>query len=121
MRSYGIKIDLEKLSIDRKASTLNHVLNPNMQFNLGYIDGSILNVRNFKYMKGEFKGQKMKKVGFSFSLSILDNDSPSTSFSDYFKQNLETQVKMARNLTGSLKDLAGLWKISIELKRFIVT
>ncbi|WP_246433246.1 MULTISPECIES: hypothetical protein [Wolbachia] len=130
LRSYGIKIDLEKLSkeledfidyydqnkekfealIDRKASTLNHVLNPNMQFNLRYIDGSILNVRNFKYMKGEFKGQKMKKVGFSFSLSILDNDSPSTSFSDYFKQNLETQVKMARNLTGPLKDLAGPWK-----------
>ncbi|QUI60907.1 hypothetical protein JKF54_02695 [Wolbachia endosymbiont of Spodoptera picta] len=52
----------------------------------------------------------MKKVGFSFSLSILDNDSPSTSFSDYFKQNLETQVKMARNLTGPLKDLAGPWK-----------
>ncbi|WP_264704576.1 hypothetical protein [Wolbachia endosymbiont (group B) of Apotomis betuletana] len=130
LRRYGIKIDLEKLSkeledffdyydqnkekfealIDRKASTLNHVLNPNMQFNLRYIDGSILNVRNFKYMKGEFKVQKMKKVGFSFSLPILDNDSPSTSFSDYFKQNLETQVKMARNLTGPLKDLAGPWK-----------
>ncbi|WP_343289286.1 hypothetical protein [Wolbachia endosymbiont of Encarsia formosa] len=128
LRSFGIKIDLEKLSkeledfidyydqnkekfealIDRKASTLNHVLNPNMQFNLRYIDGSILNVRNFKYMKGEFKGQKMKKVGFS--LSILDNDSPSISFSDYFKQNLETQVKMARNLTVPLKDLAGPWK-----------
>ncbi|WP_241653950.1 hypothetical protein [Wolbachia endosymbiont of Nilaparvata lugens] len=124
LRSYGIKIDLEKLSkeledfidyydknkekfealIDRKASTLNHVLNPNMQFNLRYTNGSILNVRNFKCINGEFKAQKM------FSLSILDNDSPSTSFSDYFKQNLETQVKMARNLTGPLKDLAGTLK-----------
>ncbi|QJT94574.1 hypothetical protein HGO53_04850 [Wolbachia endosymbiont of Diaphorina citri] len=37
-------------------------------------------------------------------------DSPSTSLSDYFKQNLETQVKMARNLTGALKDLAEPWK-----------
>ncbi|WP_353277358.1 hypothetical protein [Wolbachia endosymbiont (group B) of Villa cingulata] len=130
LRGYGIKIDLEKLSkeledfidyydqnkekfealIDRKASTLNHVLNPNMQFNLRYIDGSRFNVRNFKYMDEEFKGQKMSKVGFSFSLLILDNGSPSTSFSDYFKQNLETQVKMARNLTGPLKDLAGPWK-----------
>ncbi|WP_341815513.1 MULTISPECIES: hypothetical protein [unclassified Wolbachia] len=124
LRGYGIKIDLEKLSkelrdfidyydknkeklevlIDRKASTLNHILNPNMQFNLRYINGSKFNIRNFKCMNGEFKGQKM------FSLSILDNDSPSTSFSDYFKQNLETQVKMARNLTGPLKDLAGPWK-----------
>lgn len=128
LRSYGIKIDLEKLSkeledfidcydknkekfkalIDKKASTLNHVLNPNMEFNLRYIDESRFNVRNFNYMKGEFKCQKMEKA--SFFIQIPDNDSPSTSFSDYFKQNLETQVKMARNLTGPLKDLAGLWK-----------
>ncbi len=132
LRSYGIKIDLEKLSkeledlidcydknkekfedlIDKKVESLNHILNPYMQFDLRYVDGSRLNVRNFKYMKGEFKGQKMKKVGFSFSLSILDNDSPSTSFSDYFKQNLETQVKMARNLTGNTKT-----KLSLVLRQ----
>ncbi|WP_353279657.1 hypothetical protein [Wolbachia endosymbiont (group B) of Xanthorhoe designata] len=125
LRGYGIKIDLEKLSkelrdfidyydknkeklevlIDRKASTLNHILNPNMQFNLRYINGSKFNIRNFKCMNGEFKGQKM------FSLSILDNDSPSTSFSDYFKQNLETQVKMARNLAGPWKNFDRIEKI----------
>lgn len=128
LRSYVIKIDLEKLSkeledlidcydknkekfkalIDRKASTLNHVFNPNMQFNLRYIDGSRSNVRNFKYMDEEFKGKKIKKV--SFSIQIPDNNFPSTNLNDYFKQNLENQVQMARNLTGALKDLAEPWK-----------
>ncbi|MGL9757806.1 MAG: hypothetical protein ACR5LA_02910 [Wolbachia sp.] len=129
LRSYGIKIDLEKLSkeledfidcydknkekfdalIDKKVNSLNHILNPNMQFDLRYIDGSRFNVRNFEYMNEEFKGQKMSKmIGFSFS--IPDNNFPSISLSDYFKQNLETQVGMARNLTGALKDLAEPWK-----------
>ncbi|MGY5877442.1 hypothetical protein [Wolbachia endosymbiont of Nasonia oneida] len=134
LRSYGIKIDLEKLSkeledfidyydqnkekfealMDRKASTLNHVLNPNMEFKLRYTNGSRFNVRNFKYMNGEFKVQK-KQV--SFFIKTPDNNSPSTSFSDYFKQNLETQVKMARNLTGPLKDLAEPWKIFDKIEK----
>ncbi|KLT21658.1 hypothetical protein wVul_1403 [Wolbachia endosymbiont of Armadillidium vulgare str. wVulC] len=78
LRIYGIKIDLEKLSkelkdfidyydqnkekfealIDKKANSLNHILNPNMQFDLKYI-GPGLNVRNFKCMNGEFKAQEL--------------------------------------------------------------
>ncbi len=78
MRNHGIEVDLEKLSkeledfidyydkskekfealIDRKASTLNHILDPNMQFDLRYINGSKFNIRNFKCMNGEFTYQE---------------------------------------------------------------
>lgn len=132
LRSYGIKIDLEKLSkeledlidcydknkkkfedlIDKKVESLNHILNPYMQFDLRYIDGSILNVRNFSHKDGEFKEEReivrwlrlcdTTKDDFYKSFIIILND--------YFKKNLETQVKMARNLTGPLKDLAEPWK-----------
>ncbi|MDM8335356.1 hypothetical protein [Wolbachia pipientis] len=76
MQSCGIKIDLSKLSkelskfidfcnknkekfealIDRKASSLNHILNPNMEFELRYIDGYKFHNKNFKCIDGEFKG-----------------------------------------------------------------
>ncbi|MCA7010195.1 hypothetical protein [Wolbachia endosymbiont of Tribolium confusum] len=139
LKSYGIKIDLEKLSkelgdfidcydknkkkfetlIDRKESTLNHVLNPKMQFRLEYIDGSKLHNRNFSYMDGEFKNQKkMANLSCLFSpMQAASYDSPGISLSDYFKQNLETQVKMARSLTGPLKDLAGPWKNFDRIER----
>ncbi|MFT4327406.1 MAG: hypothetical protein AB3P07_02090, partial [Wolbachia pipientis] len=127
LNSYGIEVDLEKLSkeledfivcydknkekfetlIDRKASSLNHILNPNMQFDLRYTDGSRFNVRNFKCMNGEFRAQK---VHFLSSLTPAYN-SPGVSLSDYFKQNLETQVGMARNLAELLKKLNRIDKI----------
>lgn len=127
LNSYGIEVDLEKLSkeledfivcydknkekfetlIDRKVSSLNHILNPNMQFDLRYTDGSRFNVRNFKCMNGEFRAQK---VHFLSSLTPAYN-SPGVSLSDYFKQNLETEVGMARNLAELLKKLNRIDKI----------
>ncbi|QJT94573.1 hypothetical protein HGO53_04845 [Wolbachia endosymbiont of Diaphorina citri] len=91
LRSFGIKIDLEKLSkeledfidcydknkekfealIDKKASSLNHVLNSNMQFNLRYIDGSRFHVGNFKFMNGEFKDQEKMVSGLFFLCKML--------------------------------------------------
>jgi|GEM_PF-5540552 len=119
LQSYGIKIDLGKLSkelsnfidcydknkekfealIDRKASSLNHMLNPNMEFTLRYIDDR-LRSRNFKCVDGEFKGQEVR-----FLFQTTSNNSSGTSLSDYFKQRLETQIGMARNLAGALKNL----------------
>ncbi len=120
LRSYGIKIDLGKLSkelgrfidyydknkekfealIDRKVSSLNHILNSNMKFEFRYIDGSEFHSRNFRCVDGEFKGQEVR-----FLFQIASNDSPDTNLSSYFKQRLETQVGIARNLAGALKSL----------------
>ncbi|KLT21659.1 hypothetical protein wVul_1404 [Wolbachia endosymbiont of Armadillidium vulgare str. wVulC] len=52
----------------------------------------------------------LKHRSYFFFFLTPTHNSPNVSLSDYFKQNLETQVKMARNLTGPLKDLAELWK-----------
>ncbi|MGL9725218.1 MAG: hypothetical protein ACR5KV_00225 [Wolbachia sp.] len=104
MNNYNIEVDLEKLPkelegfidyydknkerfealMNRKASSLNHVLNPNMQFDLRYIDGFRFNVRNFKCMNGKFTCQE------KIHSSIPACNSSSTSLNDYFKQNLET-------------------------------
>ncbi|WP_265036946.1 hypothetical protein [Wolbachia endosymbiont (group A) of Anomoia purmunda] len=120
LRSYGIKIDLGKLSkelgrfidyydknkekfealIDKKTSSLNHILNSNMKFELRYMDESGLHRRNFKCIDREFKSQEVH-----FLLQTVLNNSPSTNLSSYFKQRLETQVGMARNLAGALKSL----------------
>ncbi|MDG7056791.1 MAG: hypothetical protein LKM43_01395 [Wolbachia endosymbiont of Penenirmus auritus] len=57
-------------------------------------------------MNGEFKVQEVR-----FCFSTAFDNSPGASFSDHFKQRLETQIEMARNLVGALKNLDKVEKI----------